>query len=716
MCRTDRGNIVNLEFRWCLALATAIALSACDRDDPGVEQTALSSSGPPKTEERSPVPGSFTSNWLTHGRTYGEQRFSPLEQVNDENVSELGLDWFFDIPSDRGIEATPLIIDGVMYVTGSWSTVFALDAKTGAQIWDYDPEVPRIWGRNACCDVVNRGVAARGEKIYVGTIDGYLVALNAVDGSVAWRVNTIDRDKPYTITGAPRVIRGNVMIGNGGAEYGVRGYVTAYDAETGKQNWRFYTVPGNPADGFENEAMAMAAATWTGEWWKVGGGGTVWDSMAYDAKLDLLYIGVGNGSPWNRQIRSPDGGDNLFVSSIVALKPETGDYVWHYQTTPGDTWDYTATQHIILANLEIGGQVRKVAMQAPKNGFFYVIDRETGELISAENYVPVSWASGIDTETGRPIETANARYIDGPSLVIPGFLGAHNWPPMAFSPETGLVYFAAQQVPGLYATDEAYEYRPGQWNTGTDFLQADFPEDSLELGKVAGMSSGQLLAWDPVLQKEAWRYQHAGPGSGGVLATAGNLVFQGNISGEFVAYTADDGDRLWAFPTQTGITAGPVTYAIDGEQYVSVAVGWGTLTGILGGPTVAPLQMKNRSRVLTFRLGASAQLPDLPEPLPVPLPDVPEQRASDNTILEGHRVFAQRCLVCHGFSAISGGLVPDLRYSGKQVYAEWDAIVLGGSRSSNGMPPFAGVVAPEQSQAIKAYIIDRAHALLSGMD
>ena len=287
---------------------------------------------------------------------------------------------------------------------------------------------------------------------------------------------------------------------------------------------------------------------------------------------------------------------------------------------------------------------------------------------------------------------------------------------MAFSPETGLVYFAAQQVPGLYATDEAYEYRPGQWNTGTDFLQADFPEDSLELGKVAGMSSGQLLAWDPVLQKEAWRYQHAGPGSGGVLASAGNLVFQGNISGEFVAYTADDGDRLWAFPTQTGITAGPVTYAIDGEQYVSVAVGWGTLTGILGGPTVAPLQMKNRSRVLTFRLGASAQLPDLPEPLPVPLPDVPEQRASDNTILEGHRVFAQRCLVCHGFSAISGGLVPDLRYSGKQVYAEWDAIVLGGSRSSNGMPPFAGVVAPEQSQAIKAYIIDRAHALLSGMD
>jgi len=379
VCRSDGGNIVTLESRWLLALITAIAmaLSSCDRDDPGVEQTADSSSGPPKTAERPLPPGSFNANWLTHGRTYGEQRFSPLEQVNADNVRGLGLDWFFDIPTDRGIEATPLVLDGVMYVTGSWSTVFALDARTGEQIWAYDPAVPRIWGRNACCDVVNRGVAARGDKIYVGTIDGYLVALNAVDGSVAWRVNTIDRDKPYTITGAPRVIKGNVMIGNGGAEYGVRGYVTAYDAETGKQNWRFYTVPGNPADGFENEAMEMAAATWSGEWWKVGGGGTVWDSMAYDGQLDLLYIGVGNGSPWNRQIRSPGGGDNLFVSSIVALKPDTGDYVWHYQTTPGETWDYTATQHIILADLVIGGQLRQVAMQAPKNGFFYVLDRAT---------------------------------------------------------------------------------------------------------------------------------------------------------------------------------------------------------------------------------------------------------------------------------------------------------------------------------------------------
>ncbi|MFQ6006632.1 MAG: PQQ-dependent dehydrogenase, methanol/ethanol family, partial [Woeseia sp.] len=572
-------------------------------------------------------------------------------------------------------------------------------------------EVPKVWGKNACCDVVNRGVAAWGDKVYVGTIDGYLVALNAADGGVAWRVNTIDRDKPYTITGAPRVIKGNVIIGNGGGEFGVRGYVTAYEAETGNQAWRFFTVPGNPAEGFADEAMAMAAATWNGEWWRYGGGGTVWDSMAYDPELDLLYIGVGNGSPWNRQIRSPGGGDNLFLSSIVALKPDNGEYVWHYQTTPGETWDFTATQHIILADLEIDGMLRKVAMQAPKNGFFYVIDRRNGELISAQNYVPVTWASGIDAGTGRPIETPNARYSDGATQLLPGSLGGHNWQPMSFSPDTGLVYIPAQQIPGVYGTMKDFAFIPGQWNTGIDFLLVDMPEDPVELIKVAGMLRGHLSAWEPVSQKEIWRYQHAGPWNGGILATGGNLVFQGNIIGEFVAYAADSGERLWAFPTRTGITAGPVTYEIGGRQYVSVAVGWGTGMGMLGGPTAVPLQMKNRSRVLTFRLGASGRLPEQPEVSLRSVPDVPEQTASAGTLLQGHRVFANRCMVCHGFSAVSGGLTPDLRYSDRRVFAEWDAIVLGGSRSSSGMPPFAGVITPDDSRAIKVYIIDRAQSL-----
>jgi len=697
------------DFRCLAVLSAVILLPACESEV--VEESAQTSTGSQVTEARLLSADSDTANWMTHGRTYDEQRFSPLNEVNSENVAELGLDWYFDIPTHRGIESTPLIIDGVMFVTGSWSTVFALDAKTGEQIWAYDPEVPRIWGKNACCDVVNRGVAAWGNKVYFGTIDGYLVALNAADGNVAWRVNTIDRDWPYTITGAPRIVQGNVLIGNGGGEMGVRGYITAYDAETGNQNWRFHTVPGNPKDGFENEAMAMAAETWTGEWWQYGGGGTVWDSMAYDPDLDLLYIGVGNGSPWNRQIRSPGGGDNLFLSSIVALRPATGEYVWHYQTTPGETWDYTAAQHIILADLEIDGQQRKVAMQAPKNGFFYVLDRETGELISAQNYVPVTWATGIDQETGRPIETANARYTDGPNLQLPGPAGGHNWHPMAFSPDTNLVYVPAQEIPNLYGSDPDFDFRQGEWNTGTDQLLWDLPENPLELMKVAAMLRGHLSAWDPVAQKEVWRYQHAGPWNGGVLATAGNLVFQGNIVGEFVAYSADKGERLWAFPTQTGITAGPVTYEIDGEQYVAVAVGWGTLMGMLAGPTTVPLQMSNRSRVLTFRLAANGKLPEVPAVSPPAAPEVPEQTASAETIDQGRRVYTERCLVCHGYSVVSGGLTPDLRYSDAQVYSEWDAIVLGGSRSANGMPPFAGVVTSEQSQAIKAYIIDRAHAL-----
>jgi PQQ-dependent dehydrogenase (methanol/ethanol family) len=702
---------MNTDVRCWLALLAAVLLPACESEDVVVEDAAPTAAGSLVTEARLLSAGRDTANWMTHGRTYDEQRFSPLDDVNANNVDELGLAWFFDIPTHRGIESTPLVIDGVMYVTGSWSKVFALDAKTGEQIWAYDPEVPKIWGKNACCDVVNRGVAAWGNKVYVGTIDGYLVALHAADGKVAWRVNTIDRDWPYTITGAPRIVKGNVLIGNGGGEMGVRGYITAYDAETGKQNWRFHTVPGNPKDGFENEAMATAAETWTGEWWQYGGGGTVWDSMAYDPELDLLYIGVGNGSPWNRQIRSPGGGDNLFLSSIVALRPETGEHVWHYQTTPGESWDFTATQHIILADLEIDGQLRKVAMQAPKNGFFYVLDRETGELISAENYVPVTWASGVDGETGRPVETANARYTDGPILMLPGPAGGHNWQPMAFSPHTKLVYLPAQELPNLYGSNSDFNFRQGQWNTGTDHLLWDLPEDPVELMAVAGMLRGHLSAWDPVAQKEVWRYQHAGPWNGGVLATGGNLVFQGNIIGEFVAYSADKGERLWAFPTQTGITAGPVTYEIDGEQYVSVAVGWGTLLGMLAGPTTAPLQMTNRSRVLTFRLGASGQLPELPAMSAPAAPEVPEQTAGAETIDQGRRLYTERCLVCHGYSVVSGGLTPDLRYSSAQVYTEWDAIVLGGSRSANGMPPFASLLSAEQSQAVKAYIIDRAHAL-----
>ena len=700
-----------------VSMSLALLLTGCsdtgsDGGNPAATSDNAVSESVAVSASRLLAAGSDTSNWLTHGRTYDEQRFSPLNSINSGNVSDLGLTWFFDIPTKRGIEATPLVIDGVMYVTGSWSIVYALDAKTGEPIWVYDPAVPQVWAAKACCDAVNRGVAAWGDKIFVGTLDGYLVALDAATGDVVWKVNTIDRDKAYTITGAPRVVKGKVLIGNGGAEFDVRGYVTAYDAETGEQAWRFYTVPGNPADGFEDDAMRMAAETWTGEWWKFGGGGTVWDSMAYDPQLDLLYIGVGNGAPWNQVIRSPDGGDNLFLSSIVALRPETGEYVWHYQTTPGDTWDYTATQHIVLADLEIDGAMRKVLMQAPKNGFFYVLDRSNGKLISANDYIPQNWASGIDQQTGRPVEVAGARYREEPRLSVPGPLGGHNWHPMSFNPETGLIYFSAQELPQVYAQDASFEYKPGQLNTGIDWQIGDFPEDPEAIAQVLGMLRGHLAAWDPVAQKEVWRFQHAGPWNGGTLSTGGNLVFHGNILGDFAAYSADAGELLWSFPTQTGVAAGGITYELDGEQYVSIAVGWGTILANLGGPGAAPLGLKNRSRVLTFKLNGTAALPELPPTAAPEPPDPPAQFAAAETINQGHRTYASRCAICHGFGAISGGNIPDLRYSGSQVHTEWDAIVLGGSRIENGMPSFAGIFGAEDSQAIRAYVIGRANAAL----
>ncbi len=691
--------------RRCYLPALTLLLAGCSPESIDNDNVASDASG--VTEARLIAADAEPENWLAHGRTYSEQRFSPLAAINTGNVGDLGLAWYFDVPTDRGMEATPVVVDGTMYVTGSWSIVYALDAATGEELWRYDPQVPRDWAQYACCDVVNRGVAVWGDSVYVGTLDGYLVSLNANTGSVNWRSDTIDRKPPYTITGAPRVVKGQVLIGNGGAEYGVRGYVSAYDADTGDLSWRFYTVPGDPEAGFENDAMAMAADTWTGEWWTMGGGGTVWDSMAYDPDLDLLYIGVGNGSPWNRKVRSPDGGDNLFISSIVALRPETGEYVWHYQTTPGDTWDFTATQHIVLADLEIGGETHEVLMQAPKNGFFYVLDRATGKLISADPYVTVTWASGVDLETGRPIEAPNARYDSGPAFLFPGPLGGHNWHPMSYSPQTGLVYLPAQELPFVYADQQGFEFVEGAWNTATDSALGSAPEDPAVMAEVLKLVSGQLVAWDPAEGREVWRYQHAGPWNGGVLSTGGGLVFQGSLIGEFAAYDASSGERLWAFPAQTGVASAPSTYSVDGEQHVAVSVGWGTVFALLGGDVTASMGMRNYSRVLSFRVGADAELP-LPEAVePVVIGEPVERTGTPEQIALGQAIYARRCWTCHGDDVASGGVLPDLRHANAEAHSIWDAIVLDGAYQANGMPRFGHIFTEEDSRAIQAYVIDR---------
>ena len=666
-------------------------------------------------QERIKNADSEPGNWLAHGRTFDEQRFSPLDQINQENVGTLGLAWYQDTGSKRGLEATPIVVDGVMFTTGAWSTVHAYDAKTGENLWNYDPQVPKSWGKYACCDVVNRGAAVWEGKVYVGTIDGRLIALDAATGEPVWDVLTIDKERPYTITGASRVLKDLVVIGNGGAELGVRGYVTAYDTETGEQKWRTFTVPGDPSKPFESRAMELAAKTWHGgKWWEIGGGGTVWDSMAYDPELDLLYIGVGNGSPWNRYIRSPGGGDNLYLSSIMALDPDNGSMVWYYQTTPGDNWDYTATQHIILADLEINGEMRKTAIQAPKNGFFYVIDRTDGSFISAETFVPVTWASHVDPETGRPVETPDAHYATEAKTLRPGPLGGHNWHPMTYSPSTGLVYIPALDLSFTYGQDNAFKYQPGEWNLGIAFAP-DEPQPPATVEEQVEASrgvQGRLLAWDPVTQEEVWRVEHQSAWNGGLLSTAGDLVFQGRSDGMFAAYGADSGELLWETPVYTGIIAAPVSYEVDGEQYVAVVAGWGGAFATTAGVPRHKGNVLQEGRVLAFKLDATTEMP-APNVTHVNIPEPPKFDASPEQLFNGQRLYSRYCSICHGPEVHSGSQIPDLKYLTESGHARWQSVVYQGVFSGMGMPSFSHVLSEQDSLDIQAYVAETARATIA---
>ncbi|WEK47781.1 MAG: PQQ-dependent dehydrogenase, methanol/ethanol family [Candidatus Andeanibacterium colombiense] len=684
--------------RSLLALAmAALVVPAAAQSGPGwVDDATLAK----------PDPG----QWLATGRTWDEQHFSPLTQINDKNVGKLGLAWYADINTTRGMEGTPLVVDGVLYNIQPWNITTAYDAKTGKVLWTYDPQVPLKYGRLACCDIVSRGLAAWKGKIYIATLDGRLIALDAKTGKPVWSKLTVDNSKSYTITGAPRIFGNKVIIGNGGAELGVRGYVSAYDAEAGEMLWRFNTVPGNPADGFENKAMEMAAKTWTGEWWKQGGGGTVWDGLAYDPKLNLLYVGVGNGSPWAQPYRSPGGGDNLFLASIVALDATTGEYRWHYQTTPGEEWDYTATQQMILADLTIGGKTRQVIMQAPKNGFFYVLDRKTGELLSAQNIVPINWAKGIDMATGRPIQNPDVRYTAKPVMVSPGAGGAHNWNPMAYSPLTGLVYVPVTETYMSYAL--AANYDPAKGGLGTAFM-GDEPERKTIAEYADAHSKGWLSAWNPVTQKEVWRGPVTQKGAGGVLATAGNLVFQGSIGKTFSAYRADTGQKVWEMPVQNVPIAAPIAYMVDGVQYIAVNAGWG------GG--LAHVERSNytqlflgKPRLLVFKLGGKAQLPPMPkESIEVPeLSPPPALAASPEIVAQGGQLYGAHCALCHGVGARGG--VKDLRHMTPETHKEFIDIVIGGNRAANGMASFADVLKPEEAEKIHQYLIARANADWNG--
>lgn len=646
-----------------------------------------------------------TADWPGTGRAFDQQRYSPLSAINTTNVQRLGLVSWLDLADVAYVATAPLEMNGVIYFAAGYSVVHAVDATSGRLLWKYDPQVSGFkmrlaWG--------SRGLALWHDKVYVGTQDGRLVALDARSGRLAWQTQTTEPGDVGYITGAPLVYNGKVLIGQGGADFGaLRGYVTAYDAETGKQLWRFYLVPGDPAKGFENEAMRMAAATWTGQWWRYGGGGTVWNSMTYDPELNRVYLGTGNGAPWNRRIRSPGGGDNLFLSSIVALDADSGRYLWHYQTTPGECWDFNSDEDLILATLPIAGRPRKLLLHAPKNGFFYVLDRQNGQLLSAQKFAKVTWAERVDLTTGRPVEAANARYQSGETLIWPGPLGAHSWQPMSFDPDTGLVYLPGRDVAGYY-NDKGID--PTTWQMGRDGtmgVNLSVDDAAVDVGR------GWLVAWDPLKQAQAWRLPLPGVTSGGTMATHGGLVFQANAAGEFVAYEATSGRKLWSFDMQVGGNAPPITYSVRGRQYIAALSGWGGQTMMLGSLSAQHgwVGREHPRRLLIFALGGRAQLPPAPPPSrPAPLQENGLQLDAAR-IARGWTLYGN-CVSCHGLGVVAGGYAPDLRASPLVTQpAALDAVVRQGSLESRGMPRFAELT-PEDLESLRHFIRSRARAAL----
>ena len=655
--------------------------------------------------------------WLNYGRTYKEQRYSPLAEINKNNVNELDLAWSFKFDTARGMEATPIMHNGVLYVSTGWSHVHAINARTGAEIWHYDAKVPKAHLAKTCCGPVNRGVAIWQKdemsplQVFFGSLDGRLIALDALTGKENWSVQSTPTDGNYSITGAPRIVKDMVIIGNGGGELGVRGYISAYDVSSGEMRWRFYTVPGDRNKPQESEALEKALSSWSGdEWYKLGGGGgTVWDTLVFDPDLDILYIGTGNGSPWNRDLRSPGGGDNLYLSSIVAINPNDGKYIWHYQTTPKENWDYTATQQLILAELTIKGEERKIIMQAPKNGFFYVLDRVTGELLSAEKFGHVTWATHVDMATGRPVESEFADYQkNGGSYLWPSPFGAHNWQPMSYSQKTGYIYIPVQSFPAYFTGQKEVRYLENRWNTGVDLNEIRGPQ-SWVAGRAVmdALVYGELVAWDPIKNERAWTVRHPKPSNGGTLSTAGNLVFQGTWDGVFTAYDAANGDQLWQYQSDSAILAGPITYELDGDQYVAVAQGSGGVVMLTIGDEVRKNTV-NQNRLLVFKRGKSEKgFPPIDDSVVQIQPLYGHSDIDDATIKNGEYLYHTNCASCHGIDATSNYVVPDLRYMTEKTHEDFATIVLGGSLTHKGMIGFYETLNLDDVDMIHEYLKDK---------
>lgn len=663
------------------------------------------SPGAPRLTSVAESPAAST-DWPTAGQNFDGTHYSAVDQIDRGNVQRLGLAWSLELPFEHTLEATPLAINGILYFSGQLSKVYAVDAVSGQLLWTYDPESWKYRPENQpTMFPVNRGVAYWQGRIFVATRDGRLIGIDAATGRELWVRQTLDPSSKKFITGAPLAFEGKVVIGNGGSDYGERGYLTAYSAESGEQLWRFFTAPGDPAKGHENAAMRMAASTWRGEYWKVGTGGGPWNGFTYDAGLNRLYIGSGNSGPYDPELRSPGGGDNLFLASIVAVDADTGEYIWHYQVNPREAWDFKATMNIVLADLEIEGKKTPVLMQAPSNGFFYVLDRRTGRLISAEKTGKVTWAERIDLKTGRPVEAPNIRYEDGPVTLWPSPFGTHNWQPMSYSPRTGLVYIPTLKAAGTYkrSSDTFFE------GAGTEFTIEKIDDDD---------GTGKLLAWDPVTQTQRWSVQKPNLWNGGILSTGGDLVFEGDFEGALNAYDALSGQKLWSFDAGLGIIAAPITYEAAGKQYVSVLVGYGGSTQTLSRFTRAGWAYGAQPRrLLTFALDAKAKLPHTPprDFSFAPLDD-PSITIDESAAARGARLYnTKSCVVCHGLDAISSGAPgPDLRASGIAGDLEgFREFVRGGQLAAFGMPRFDNINDAEMRD-LYMYIRRAARAAAAG--
>jgi PQQ-dependent dehydrogenase (methanol/ethanol family) len=661
------------------------------------------------TQERLLKGTDLPNQWPTYGGSYSEQRFSPLKKVNAQNVKDLGLSWFADYDTNQTQHGSPLYADGVIYVSTARNVVHAFDAKTGKRVWTYNPIISGVRLRSNL-GLVSRGIAMWNGKIIMGTLDARLIAIDAKTGKAVWDIDTVPAslglgamaDK-YSITMAPRVAKGKVFIGGSGGEFGVRGWIAAFDAETGKEAWRFWTVPGDPARGFKSKALEAAAKTWPSdiEYWKQGAGGTVWDAAVYDPVTDLLYFGTGNGTPWNREMRDPTDGDNLYVASIVAVKPDTGEYVWHYQETPGDSWDYDAVSPMMTADITIGGQKKHVIIQPSKNGLIYVLEGATGKLISGDPFTAVTWATGVDLKTGRPIEVPGARYETEPFNIGPGAPGGHTWHPNAYSPDTGLIYIPtwenysamvpqAKPAPGAAPPLVAFGGRFDRATLKPHNKQAD---------------NGWLQAWDPVARKVVWETPKGPRATSGVLATGGNLVFMGNSGGkQIAAYDAKTGAQLWTFDAQTAVYAAPITYELDGVQYIAASVGGAAQGGDYFAPTYA--------RMLVFAVGGKAKLPPN-QPYTAAVLNPPASTASADVIQLGNDKYTQHCSICHG----AGGTQARTSFPNLTVtpflhsQPAFDTVVLQGMRADKGMGSFAKDLSPTDAAAVREYLISRANEL-----